>query len=814
MKLLYKKPWRDLRRMGKRGVVLLLVLSLCIGFAVSMAFMFTDIMPIFRKYYKDANAADYTYDTYGYNSSILAEIQKIEGVKEVEPRLTFQVPLKLENHDDTYQLLLIGVNVTDEFDDQTNLPIYSYKMLQGAGSNLAPEDAKGTIIISKDFYEANGLAVGTDLNVTGLGGTKLHLKGAMWSIEFIMVNTLPDVMFPVKGTMGVAFIDHEALKSIVSEKNPGLFYPYQSYDYNQILVTFETGADPEAVNDEIESLLANENVERVSSTNFEDSYGWKWMKSDLEGSVKFMGVILVLALIMAFTTSLAIFINFAKIQRSQVGTLGSLGFSKKEISRSFLVLIGEITLVTTALSSLVAYGLMWEMMMEMGTPLLGTQLSYPFQFKFVAVSFVICLSLALLAMMPAIGRMLKRDMVDLLYNTDRGTPTWRARRVKEKTSLRRPSWKLLVRNLVRHPKLSALNLVGVTFSLLIVGGSLVMMSSMMYTTGNKITENELWDASLQFSGPIASDDPSLTAIRDLAQVQKVETALKWQVLMENPKPGADVDNLSSFLTGFGSNFTLHAFNLVEGRTFKDDFEIVVGFHVHKKLDLDVGDNITIHLPTGDVKNFTIVGVTKELSITSYVSLAGLQDLLGIPDQVNTAFVTFDDDVTDRQAVVRELYKQSSEITIIQEMGEVQESIQVYGNMLVPFISLLVGFAAIVEFFILYNAALMTISDHENEFGVLRSLGFPKRKVYLEILSENLMPVLIALGISILMIPVIGNWFLSLFEDQFAVFPWYPWWDYAVTIVVPVLIVLWAARSGLKVVYKRDLYEQVQSQFVA
>lgn len=811
-----------MKRLGRRGWVLLFVLSLCIGFVGAMYLMTTDIMPIFRGFYEDANAADYTYDTYGYNASVIPGVQDLDGVEEVQPRLIFQVPLHLQDDPQTYQLLLVGVNVTPAFGADAgagagagadaNLPIYSYSIERG--ENLAPagSNASGTppgILLTKEFAVANSLDPTDQIRVDGLGNATLEVRGTVFSIEFVMVNTVPEVMFPVKGTMGVAYVDAGILHDLVRQATPGFFYPHHEYAFNQLQVTFEPGTDPAIVNQRVEDYLAQQGVERIASTSFEESYTWKMFKADLEGSVQFMYVLMILSLIMAFTSSLSIFMSFARNQRAQVGTLGSLGYTKGEVTRSFVVLALEITAITTTISTFLAYGLLQGMMMEIGGAILGITVLFPFTWEMVVIPLVAGSSIALLAMIPPLRKMLRRDMADLIYNKE--ALTTRVSRRRE-VSTRKPSTKLVWRNLLRHPKKTGLNLVGVAFSLLIVGGSLFMWASLDYTTGEKFTSVEEWDATVSFSSPVGIDTPEVTRIRDHPAVATVEGGLRWQVLLENRNEA--VDNETSFVLGIPEDAGFHEYDLSAGRVFSAPDEVVVSTLTRNALALDLEENLTVHLPTGTVKNFTIVGFTAEIVDMVYISLSGFQDFTGTPGQVNILYLCYAENMTDSGAVLQEIYATSPQITVIQEMADILESIRVYVDLLIPFLGIIIGFAAVVEFFVLYNATLMSIGDHETEYGVLRSLGFPKRRLFLQILSENVTPIVISLALSLVLLQPTGMWLLSLYAEQFAFFPDFPWWMYVGTIGVPVLIMLWSARSGMKYIYRKTLYEQVQTQFVA
>ncbi len=204
MKKLYLKSARDLKKMGKRGVTVLLILGLCIGFVLAMFYMPIDLPIAIRGLYDDANSADYTYESAGFNSSFLEDVSQIDGVEDSQGKLIIQLPLEIEGREERLQLLLVGVDTTN-FDADTNLDIYSYEMAKG--NNIQARDGL-SIVLSNQFVENNDeINVGETLVVDALGDTELEIEGSFFSMEYLMLNTLPDVLWPIPGTMGVAIID-------------------------------------------------------------------------------------------------------------------------------------------------------------------------------------------------------------------------------------------------------------------------------------------------------------------------------------------------------------------------------------------------------------------------------------------------------------------------------------------------------------------------------------------------------------------------------------------------------------------------------
>ncbi|MFX1385532.1 MAG: FtsX-like permease family protein, partial [Promethearchaeota archaeon] len=550
---------------------------------------------MFENLYREADRADYEYVTSGFNSTAASEIRSIPGVKDIVPRLVFQFPIKIKDDPQTYLIQLIGINVTSSFSDTENLPIYHYDLQ--SGSNLHPVDYH-MIILSKEFFKARNLKNSENLTIESLGNANFTIKGVFWSIEFTMANTAPEVLFPIKGSMGIGFIDVNDLIQTVNASNPLLFFPYTSYQFNQLQVVFDVNANKDDINKEIEDKFGNLGIQLISSTPFEKSYTWNYVMSDLEGSTEVFFIILILAILMALTSNISIYRQFISSQQKQIGILGCLGFSKKKISKSFIVLSLQITLISTIISVVFAYAFIEEMMIEMSTGIIGITTLFPFSFTLIIEAFLLSIAIGFLSMIPPIYKMMKKNMVDLVYK-QQGSEGFKHHKKRIKLRRRdkirmRPSTKLFWRNFRKNPRNTALTMIGITFSIIIVSSMLLMWDSVHYTTNNAIRLTEKWDMSLTFS--IGMDDmgSEIQDISNLPDIDKTESALKLTLLFENPQN--EVDNQTGILLGLKSDQSLHNFNFINkngesSRLYQNNDEIVISDHIARKLGLDIGDNI-------------------------------------------------------------------------------------------------------------------------------------------------------------------------------------------------------------------------------
>ncbi|MFX1481383.1 MAG: FtsX-like permease family protein, partial [Promethearchaeota archaeon] len=664
---------------------------------------------MFKNLYIDADRADYEYITSGFNSTAVSEINSIPGVKEVVPRLVFQFPIKIKDDPQTYQIRLIGINVTSSFSDTNNLPIYKYDLK--SGTNLQPGDYH-KILLSKEFFKARNLQISENISIESLGNVNLTIKGDFWSIEFTMTNTAPEVLFPIKGSMGIGFVDVNDLIQTTIISNPQLFFPYSSYQFNQLQVIFDDNANQVDLDGLIQDKFNNLGIQMISSTPFKDSYTWRYLMGDLEGSTEVFYIILILALLMALTSNMSIYKQFISSQRKQIGILGCLGFSKKKISKSYIVLLLEITLISTIVSTIFAYTFVEEMALEMGTGILGRNILFPFSYLLIVEAFLLSFGIGFLSMIPPIYNMMKKKMVDLVYKHQGSERLRRHKRFRKSKKLKKigmyPSNKLFWRNFIRNPRNTSLMMIGITFSILIVSSMFVMWDSVQYTTNKAIRITEKWDANVSFSIRVNDTGIEMQDINSLPEITNVESSLKLTLLFENPQ--IEVKNQTGILLGLKQNQSLHHFNFISrngksSRLYQNDNEIVISDHIALKLKLNIGDNISIYNPSGNMKQYKIVGITKEIMTTCYILLHSAQSFSNQFGKINFIFLTYSNTLVDKSKLINDIYNVSNDISVVQPMASLINQIKIYGDLLIPFIGVVVGFAALVEFFILVNSTL-------------------------------------------------------------------------------------------------------------
>jgi len=185
--------------------------------------------------------------------------------------------------------------------------------------------------------------------------------------------------------------------------------------------------------------------------------------------------------------------------------------------------------------------------------------------------------------------------------------------------------------------------------------------------------------------------------------------------------------------------------IYEGRFLKNDDEIILGETIRKKLNLKLGDEVTILTQTQEKSiyslNYKVVAFYKmdnsRLNRSFFITLFSSQYLLDMEeavtevlffseDEKNLAstyeFLSNDKDITDQLEI-----KKWNEVGMNESMSKV-----------IPFVRLIFVFIfSILSGLSISNTMLMTVFERRHEIGLLKSLGVKERNIEKLFLLEGI-----------------------------------------------------------------------------
>jgi putative ABC transport system permease protein len=181
--------------------------------------------------------------------------------------------------------------------------------------------------------------------------------------------------------------------------------------------------------------------------------------------------------------------------------------------------------------------------------------------------------------------------------------------------------------------------------------------------------------------------------------------------------------------------TSQRFNTIEGRSLtpSDTRKVVIGRMFAVQEELQVKDTIEIKN-----KSFEIVGIYETGASFEdgggVIPLSEVQSLFNIEDQVSLLYVKVKDinQVDEIRATIESRFPELMALKQT-EVAAQQEDLQLITSIaaLISLIAILVGSIIIM------NTMVMSVMERTNEIGILRAIGWKKRKILTMILKESL-----------------------------------------------------------------------------
>ena len=335
-------------------------------------------------------------------------------------------------------------------------------------------------------------------------------------------------------------------------------------------------------------------------------------------------------------------------------------------------------------------------------------------------------------------------------------PAWRASRLPPAEAMRAESsagarssqlkvgWAAL-RNLLRQPMRTLLTLVGIGIAIMamvamggLADGLVSAMTDMMIASGFHLAAMEA-NASIDLS---TIDERTVRRIADVPGVQAAEGFLTGYATLGD----------APFFVVFGYHprgQLIRDFRIVEGEPLTANRQIILGRVAAENLKKRVGQTIRLF-----DSSFRIVGIY-ETGVPfedggGVISLRDAQKLFGQPHKVSFMGIRLEDPLRDKDVqfmgiqmkdpveaehVIREIEARFPEVQVSRasEFSEDVVDLQMMedSTWAIAFLALLVGGAGMM------NTMVMSVFERTREIGVLRALGWRRRRILLMVLRESL-----------------------------------------------------------------------------
>ncbi|PKM67874.1 MAG: hypothetical protein CVU95_04295 [Firmicutes bacterium HGW-Firmicutes-2] len=783
--ILFKKAIRSMLRHKKAYISCIVLMALGVWTYATMNTALFEIEKGKDGYYNEQRLGDAFASVAQIPKTALPYLEAIEGIAQVDGRVveTFRVIMP-DHPDDVIKLKTISTIM-----DTNNRRLNAYVR---EGNDLGSiED----ILIGHDFYQAYEFEPGDRVTLIIRQRTyDFTVQGSIYSPEYVYIVENLNEFFSDTTKYNIAYMDEVALMSLLGME--GL--------YNDLSFSFEEGYEYDDVKNELEHALKKYGL--IELYERDDLFSYLMLEEEISSGRSMSTTFPMTFVAMAAVVLYLMLKRIIEQDRTQIGTLKAFGYANTTILYHYIFygfvtgLIGTIVGILISMASIGPYIQFYLDYYKMPIGTVVTDYRYYYVGGFMSIiggsvgayfgaKNVVKLKPAE-AMRPKAPRPIKKDITQMLpflkhILNSRGF--------------------MAVRNITRNKIRSGFVVLGIVFSysMMVMIGMMNGFVDMMFY--NQFTHVLKYDGEivLNESVPYAQGVQSAMAME---QVDYVEGLLTLPVMISN---------------GFKKSGT-HLVGIKEGnylyKLYDDERHInlklnkdgvILGSILAKNLEVKKGDRVLISSPylSQDQELYVTEVVSQSIGSSAYMDLSLLGELTGQDMKLNSLIVQSG----DMDGIRKELLYSGS----VSKVESKDKTLELYETMLGSYdfmIVVLQFIAIIIGFTIIYNTAVISLSERSREYATLRVLGLHIKEVK-EIMSFEYW-ILCFVGI-ILGIPfarVLNQGLINAIEvDAFAWPSKIPTSAFLIGAAGCMLAVAFANLTSVKAIKKLDLVEVLKER---
>jgi putative ABC transport system permease protein len=651
-------------------------------------------------YYKDNRLADVFASVNNLPAGVISGLNQINGIDEAQARLVYDARVRMPGNSKIIWLRLISYDTSYE-GTPLNCPNVTGRRL------TEPND----IWIGHSFMNNHNLEIGGSLNIIAEGReVTLNIAGLADSPEYVYAVRNPGDLFPDNEAFGIAYISITDLSILLNRIG----------SYNDLTFKLDNGYAFDDVNKELDTSLAPYGLTALYARKDQFSYTMLDAEITQDRAMSYT-----MPLIFAAISAVVLFLMLKRVieqERTQIGTLKTFGYKNREIMTHYIT-YGLATSLLGGSIGVFLGNLCVKYLVDMYTiyfvlPGIKTSASPRLAVIGMAVAALSGIAGSYLGAKPA----LKLSPADAMR--PQSPPP-----VKGDIMKTLPFLPLLltsrgsmsIRNIQRSKARSVFIALGITFSFGILAMMCPMMNMMSDIILSKYTNIESYDAKLSLIKPVPAEDAARQAMK-LPGVTIAETLREMPAEFRrgNRKTG-------SVLTGLTHETTLyHIYDDQDKRILPfPDAGIILNAFTADELGVKRGSEILIKTAYNEDEIPVIVRniVHQNMTVASYMDSAEINQMLNLPDSVNSIMVR----TTDMEGLKSSL-DDTKNISAIEDTYSAAANFSQMMNTYSSILWLILILGTAIAFAIIYNSATISLSEKEREYATLRVLGMEIKEV--------------------------------------------------------------------------------------
>ncbi|WP_017304953.1 ABC transporter permease [Spirulina subsalsa] len=721
MPALDRKLFRDLGRLWGQALAIALVVACGIACFVMAQSAYNSLQLTQQTYYDRYHFAEVFASVKRAPNSLEARIQDIPGVAQTETRIVVDVNLNLPDRVEPATGRLISIP------PQQHPRLNDIHISQGR--YIAPNRGD-EILISEAFAEANDLAIGDKIGAVINGRwQQLQIVGIALSPEYIYEVRGGADIYPDSKSFGLLWISRDALGSAFNMDGA----------FNNITLTLSPQAREVEVVNQLDHIL--DGYGSLGAYGRSDQLSHRIISDEIT-SLEVTATMLptIFLAIAAFLLNIVLS-RLVGTQREQIGVLKAFGYGFMSIGAHYLKFVLAIILGGSILGTL---GGLW-----LGKGLTELYTEY-FRFPLLtyhADSRLILGAIAISAIAAILGGVIPVHRAAVLppaVAMRPEPPTEYKPTIIEKLGLQglfSPSGRIILRNLERKPIQAALSILGVAVAVAILMTGSYLSDALNYLMDVQFRQVQREDMTIVFTEP----RPARTR-HEIAQWQGVLQSETFRSVPARLRHEHYQYRLG--LTGIDPQGQFRRLLDDQLRPVRLPSQgVVMTQKLGEILHLKIGDILTVEVLEGSrpVREVPVVGFVEEMvGVNAYMDITALNEFMQEGATVSGAYLSVD------AKFLKPLYEQLKQMPGVAGISTRESMLnsfeKISGQNLKVFTGVLVVFAVIITFSVVYNSARIALSERSRELASLRIIGFSRQEVAFILLGEQAILIVAAIPV--------------------------------------------------------------------
>jgi putative ABC transport system permease protein len=721
MKPLDLKLFRDLWHSRGQVVAIALVVACGIASFVMAKTAYTSLTLTQETYYERYHFAQVFVSLKRAPETLKEQIAEIAGVAQIQTRIVVDVTLDVPNLVEPATGRLISV------------PERRISMLNDLfirkGRYIEP--GRGNeVLVSEAFAEANHLNLGDSIGAVINGRwEKLQIVGIALSPEYVYEVRGAGELYPDNKRFGIVWIGREALGKAFDLDGA----------FNDLTLSLSPGAKEIEIITQLDRLLSR--YGGLGAYGREDQVSDQILADEIKG-LEIMATLLpsIFLGIAAFLLNVVLS-RLVDTQREQIAVLKAFGYSNSAIALHYLKFVLIIVSGGSILGVLVGLWLgkgMTEIYTEFYRfPLLRFEISSSVLATAILVSLIAAVVGGLIAvrkatslppaegMRPEPPAQFKPTFLERL-----GLQHWFS-----------PAGRIILRNLERKPIQASLSILGVALAVAILLSGNAMKDAVNYLMEFQFLQVQREDVTIIFNEP----RPARTRY-EVASLPGVIRSEPFRLVPARLR--FEHRTYRTALNGIqpqGQFRRLMDKNLDSVYLPRDG--VVLTTKLGEILGVKPGDILTVEVLEGSrpVREVSVTGLVDELlGVQAYIDINALNRLMREGQTISGAYLSVDSHLSAR------LYSDLKRIPAITGISTREASLnsfkEISAENLKIMTNMLVIFACIITFSVVYNSARIALVERGRELASLRIIGFTKAEIAFILLGEQAIVTLLAIPV--------------------------------------------------------------------